>query len=50
MLENLGLEALGVKVEKTRIVVDGLGKTNVPGLSCDRRRHRPALAGAQGDA
>ncbi len=31
-VENLGLEALGVKVEKTHIVVDGLGKTNVPGL------------------
>jgi dihydrolipoamide dehydrogenase len=31
-VENLGLEALGVKVEKTHIVVDGFGKTNVPGL------------------
>jgi dihydrolipoamide dehydrogenase len=31
-VENLGLEALGVKVEKTHIVVDGMGKTNVPGL------------------
>jgi dihydrolipoamide dehydrogenase len=31
-VENLGLEALGVKVEKTHIVVDGYGKTNVPGL------------------
>ena len=31
-VENLGLETLGVKVEKTHIVVDGLGKTNVPGL------------------
>jgi dihydrolipoamide dehydrogenase len=31
-VENLGLEALGVKVEKTHIVVDGHGKTNVPGL------------------
>lgn len=31
-VENLGLEALGVKVEKTHIVADGFGKTNVPGL------------------
>jgi dihydrolipoamide dehydrogenase len=31
-VENIGLEALGVKVEKTHIVVDGFGKTNVPGL------------------
>ena len=31
-VENLGLEALGTKVEKTHIVVDGFGKTNVPGL------------------
>ena len=31
-VENLGLEGLGVKVEKTHIVVDGLGKTNVAGL------------------
>jgi len=31
-VENLGLEQLGVKVEKTHIVVDDLGKTNVPGL------------------
>ncbi len=31
-VENLGLEALGVKVEKTHVVVDGYGKTNVAGL------------------
>jgi dihydrolipoamide dehydrogenase len=31
-VENLGLEALGVKVEKTHVVVDGMGRTNVPGL------------------
>jgi dihydrolipoamide dehydrogenase len=30
--ENLGLEALGVKIEKGTIVVDGLGRTNVPGV------------------
>ncbi len=31
-VENLGLEGLGVKVEKTHINVDNLGKTGVPGL------------------
>jgi dihydrolipoamide dehydrogenase len=31
-VENLGLEKLGVKVERGTIVVDGYGKTNVPGL------------------
>tara|TARA_R110001606_G_scaffold125940_2_gene259620 strand:- start:734 stop:1627 length:894 start_codon:yes stop_codon:yes gene_type:complete len=31
-VENLGLEALGVKVEKTHVKVDGFGKTGVPGL------------------
>jgi dihydrolipoamide dehydrogenase len=31
-VENLGLEALGAKVEKGHIVTDGYGKTNVPGL------------------
>jgi dihydrolipoamide dehydrogenase len=31
-VENLGLEAVGVKVEKTHIVTDGYGKTGVPGL------------------
>jgi dihydrolipoamide dehydrogenase len=31
-VENLGLEAVGVKVEKTHIVTDGFGKTGVPGL------------------
>ncbi len=31
-VENLGLESLGVKVEKTHVVVDGFGKTGVPGL------------------
>ena len=32
MSRTSGLEALGVKVEKTHIVTDGFGKTNVPGL------------------
>ncbi|MDZ4760558.1 MAG: dihydrolipoyl dehydrogenase [Alphaproteobacteria bacterium] len=31
-VENLGLEALGVKVEKTHVVVDGHGRTGVAGL------------------
>jgi dihydrolipoamide dehydrogenase len=31
-IENLGLEKLGVKIEKGTIVVDGLGKTNVAGI------------------
>ena len=31
-VENIGLEALGVKVERTHVVVDGFGKTNVDGL------------------
>ncbi|MCB9971591.1 MAG: dihydrolipoyl dehydrogenase [Hyphomonas sp.] len=31
-VENLGLEALGVKVEKTHVTVDGFGRTGVPGL------------------
>jgi dihydrolipoamide dehydrogenase len=31
-VENLGLEALGVKVERGMIVVDGYGRTNVQGI------------------
>lgn len=31
-IENLGLEALGVKTEKGCIVADGFGRTNVPGI------------------
>jgi dihydrolipoamide dehydrogenase len=31
-VENLGLEALGVKVEKGHIVTDGCGRTNVAGV------------------
>ncbi len=30
--ENLGLEALGVTVEKNHVVTDGWGATNVPGI------------------
>ncbi len=31
-VENLGLEGLGVKVDRGTIVIDGLGRTNVPGV------------------
>jgi len=31
-IENIGLEALGVKTDRGCIVIDGYGKTNVPGL------------------
>jgi dihydrolipoamide dehydrogenase len=31
-IENLGLEKLGIKTDRGCIVVDGLGKTNVPGI------------------
>ena len=31
-IENLGLEALGVKTDRGTIVIDGYGRTNVPGI------------------
>lgn len=31
-IENLGLEALGVKTDRGCVVIDGYGKTNVPGI------------------
>jgi dihydrolipoamide dehydrogenase len=31
-IENLGLEALGVKTDRDCIVIDGYGQTNVPGV------------------
>lgn len=31
-IENLGLEALGVKTERGCVVIDGFGRTNVPGI------------------
>src|SRR3954451_5986444 len=31
-IENLGLEKLGVKTDRGVIVIDGFGKTNVPGI------------------
>jgi dihydrolipoamide dehydrogenase len=31
-VENLGLEKLGVKIDRGAIVIDGYGRTNVPGI------------------
>jgi dihydrolipoamide dehydrogenase len=31
-IENLGLESLGVKTEKGCVVIDGYGRTNIPGI------------------
>ena len=31
-IENLGLEKLGVKIDRGCIVIDGFGRTNVPGI------------------
>jgi dihydrolipoamide dehydrogenase len=31
-IENLGLEKLGVKTDRGMIMIDGLGRTNVPGI------------------
>ena len=31
-VENLGLEKIGVKIERGTIITDGLGRTNVPGI------------------
>ncbi|MEP9398486.1 dihydrolipoyl dehydrogenase [Mesorhizobium sp. KR2-14] len=31
-IENLGLEALGVKTDRGCVVIDGYGRTNVPGI------------------
>ena len=31
-VENLGLEKLGVKIDRGTIVIDGYGRTNVPGI------------------
>jgi dihydrolipoamide dehydrogenase len=31
-IENLGLEKLGVKTDRGTIVIDGVGRTNVPGI------------------
>jgi dihydrolipoamide dehydrogenase len=31
-IENLGLEALGVKIDRGTVVTDGYGRTNIPGV------------------
>ena len=31
-IENLGLEALGIKTDRGCVVIDGYGRTNVPGV------------------
>ena len=31
-IEDIGLEALGIKTDKGKIIVDGFGQTNVPGI------------------
>jgi dihydrolipoamide dehydrogenase len=31
-VENLGLEAVGVKIERGNVVIDGYGRTSVPGI------------------
>ena len=49
-IENLGLEKLGVKTERAAIVVDGVGKTSVPGIYAIGDVAGPPLLGAQGRA
>ena len=48
--EDLGLEKLGVKIERGAIVTDGLRPHQCRGHLRHRRRRRPADAGAQGRA
>ena len=47
--EEIGLEALGVKTDRGHIVDRRLCPHQCRGHLRDRRRHRPALAGAQGE-
>ena len=49
-IENLGLEALGVKTDRGIIVIDGYGQHQRRRHLCHRRRRRPADAGPQGRA
>ena len=48
-VEDLGLEALGVKLDRGHVVVDAHGATNVAGPLRHRRCRRAAVAGAQGE-
>ena len=48
-VEGLGLEALGVKLERTHVVVDEFCRTGVDGALRHRRRGGRAVAGAQGE-
>ena len=47
-VENLGLEALGVKIDRTHVVTDEYCRTGVARPLRHRRHRRRALAGAQG--
>ena len=49
-VENIGLEAAGIKVDRTHVVANQWGETGVAGRLGDRRSGRRPLAGAQGDA
>ena len=48
--ENLGLEKLGVKIERGTIVIDDYCRTNVPGIYAIGDVAGPPLARAQGRA
>ncbi len=51
-IENIGLEALGIKTEKGKIVVDKYGQTNVPGFyaigDCSPGQALAHVAGKEG--
>ena len=49
-VENLGLEKLGVKIDRGRIVIDAYGTHQRARHLCHRRRRRPADARPQGRA
>ena len=49
-VETLGLEGLGVKIDRGCIVIDGFGRTNVPGLYAIGDVAGAADAGPQGRA
>ena len=49
-IENIGLETLGVQLERGLVKTDGYGPHQHSRHLCDRRCRRPADAGAQGRA